>query len=137
MQGKNTASTFITTGSIFAMLGVLLGAFGAHILKNQLTAGQINTYQTGIEYQMYHSFAILLAGLYQLQIQNSKLLRYATTAFIIGIILFSGSLYCLSITGFRWMGAVTPFGGIAFIVGWLCFASAAIQFKKSDSNNDN
>ena len=139
MQGTNTASKFIAIGSVFAMLGVLLGAFGAHILKNQLTSGQISIYQTGVEYQMYHSFAILFVGLYQLQVQSSRLLHSSAIAFMIGIILFSGSLYLLSMTGIRWIGVVTPIGGMAFIIGWLCLAMATVKNLKLRGNlkNDN
>ncbi len=121
------------------MLGVLLGAFGAHILKNQLTSNQISVYQTGVEYQMYHSFAILFVGLYQLQVQSSRLLHSSAIAFIIGIILFSGSLYLLSVAGIRWIGVVTPIGGVAFIIGWLCLAITAVKNLKIKGNlkNDN
>ena len=88
---------------------------------------------------MYHSFAILFVGLYQLQVQNSRLLRSSAIAFMIGIILFSGSLYLLSMTGIRWIGVVTPIGGVAFIIGWLCLAMATVKNLKLRGNlkNDN
>lgn len=121
------------------MLSVLLGAFGAHILKNQLTSNQINIYQTGVDYQMYHSFAILFVGFYQLQVQSSRLLDSSAIAFITGIVLFSGSLYLLSVTNIRWIGVVTPIGGVAFIIGWLCLAMSAVKNLKLRGNlkNDN
>ena len=111
--------TVLLTGIVFAGLGVCFGAFGAHALKEILaTTGRSDTYELAVRYQFYHAFAMLVAGIC-MQYSNSPRLRQAVPFFAIGIILFSGSLYVLSLTGITLLGAVTPFGGLFFIMGWL------------------
>jgi len=108
-------------GSIFGLLGVALGAFGAHGLKGRLTPADLAIFETGVRYQMYHALALLLvAGL--LARGGGGASPLAGWAFTAGIAVFSGSLYLMVLTGGRWLGAVTPLGGLAFIVGWAALA---------------
>lgn len=114
-------------GSLNLLVAVALGAFGAHGLKEIVTEGQLNTYETGIHYHMIHALGIVAVALLSMHIQATKPLVWAGRLFFIGIILFSGSLYVLSITGMKWIGIITPFGGVAFIAGWLLLAVAAYR----------
>lgn len=104
-------------------LGVLLGAFGAHALKSQLSPEMLQVYKTGVEYQFYHALGLLIIGLIGFHI-NSKWVSWSGILFIAGIILFSGSLYSLSISEIKILGAITPIGGLSFVAGWICLAVA-------------
>lgn len=108
---------FIFLGAINGFLAVAFGAFAAHALKNLLSAGLLEVFQTGVEYQAMHALALLAVGLLG-QDGRSKALKLAGWAFATGILLFSGSLYILAMTDIRWLGAITPFGGTAFLLGW-------------------
>jgi uncharacterized membrane protein YgdD (TMEM256/DUF423 family) len=108
-------------GAIFMALAVLLGAFGAHALKNSLSPEMLAVYKTGVEYQFYHALGLLLIGLIGFHIQ-SKWTSWAAILIVSGIILFSGSLFALSISGVKFLGAITPIGGLAFVAGWICLA---------------
>ncbi len=108
-------------------LAVALGAFGAHALKNKLSEDQMKTYQTGIQYHLAHGLGLLLTGLMANQLDSSSLVNLAGWLLAAGIVLFSGSLYALSLTGIRKLGAITPLGGIAFLAGWVLVVIAAIQ----------
>ena len=110
----------ILAGSIHAFLSVALGAFGAHVVKDRITAEMMATYQTATDYQMYHAIALLIVGLVGLHIGERATIRYAGRLFNIGIIVFSGSLYLYVWTGLKWLGAITPIGGVAFLAGWIC-----------------
>ncbi len=113
---------FIITGSLLGMLSVMIGAFGAHALKSTLEAtNRLETFETAVKYQFYHSLALILLGLLMVQFQH-KLFNVAGYGFMIGILVFSGSLYVLSLTGITKLGAITPLGGLAFIIGWAAFA---------------
>lgn len=118
---------FIQIGAALGAVAVILGAFGAHVLKAQLTPEQLTTYQTGILYHFFHVFALLIVGLLAGEASNSKL-QYAGWFFIVGIVLFSGSLYLLScksilnIENWKFLGPLTPIGGTFFILGWLLLA---------------
>jgi uncharacterized membrane protein YgdD (TMEM256/DUF423 family) len=113
---------FIIIGAISSMLSVVVGAFSAHALKTTLEATQrLETFETAVKYQFYHSLGLILLGLLMLQFQH-KTFTVSGYGFIIGIIVFSGSLYALSITGYTILGAITPMGGLAFIIGWGAFA---------------
>ena len=112
---------FFIIGSILGCLGVVLGAFGAHALKGQLTADQLQVFEVGVRYQMYHAFA-LLAAAWAHSKRPGTILLASGWLFIAGTFLFSGSLYALSLSGVKWLGAITPVGGLAFVVGWLCMA---------------
>jgi uncharacterized membrane protein YgdD (TMEM256/DUF423 family) len=109
---------FIRLACIFAATAVLLGAFGAHALKNVLSESSLKSFQTGVQYQMYHAFALLGAGILQ-QFVDNRALKWSGYFFTAGIICFSGSLYLLTLLGWRWLGPITPIGGIFFVIGWL------------------
>ena len=113
------ARYFISLAAFSGFLAVALGAFGAHALKNRLDEYALSVYETAVQYQFYHSLALLAVGLLALQLPASRALHTSGIAFIVGILIFSGSLYLLSFTGIRWLGAITPIGGVAFMVGWL------------------
>lgn len=109
----------LMTASVLGGLSVMIGAFGAHALQATLEAqGRIETFDTAVKYQFYHTLALLLIGLLMFRIQD-KLLDYAAYAMMGGILVFSGSLYILCLSGVRWLGAVTPIGGLLFIIGWV------------------
>ncbi len=107
--------------------GVLLGAFGAHGLRETLEARLMQTFETAVQYQMIHSLALLLVAILYNQIGRSLALEISILAFMTGIILFSGSLYGLVLTEIRWLGPVTPLGGLCFIVGWLALFAGSLQ----------
>jgi uncharacterized membrane protein YgdD (TMEM256/DUF423 family) len=112
------AKIFLILGSALGGLAVATGAFGAHALKSMLAAtNRLETFETGVKYQFYHALALLILGLL-MQKYEHKLFIWSGYGFIVGIILFSGSLYILSLTGVNKWGAVTPLGGLAFLVGW-------------------
>ena len=116
---------FVAIGSICAFLSVLFGAFGAHSLKEILTPNMLANFQTGVQYQMFHSLGLIAIGLTSAHFPKSRHLIRAGWSMLIGIILFSGSLYVLSLSGITMLGIITPFGGIAFLLGWLFLALAA------------
>ncbi|HTP09448.1 MAG TPA: DUF423 domain-containing protein [Anaerolineae bacterium] len=117
---------FLLLGSLSGGLAVALGAFGAHALKARLTADQLTTFETGVRYQMYHALVLLAVALAMTRLSTTSLLTLAGWLFVAGTLLFSGSLYLLCFTGKRWLGAITPFGGLAFIAGWVCLALTAL-----------
>lgn len=125
---------FVTTGAILGAMAVALGAFGAHGLKKIVDAETVQTFQTAVQYQMYHSLALLLAGLLYERC-SQKLVRTSGVLFVIGIILFSGSLYVLAAgraggsSSFDKAGIITPFGGISFIAGWVFLFLAGMKSK--------
>jgi uncharacterized membrane protein YgdD (TMEM256/DUF423 family) len=121
---------FLAIASILAGLAVIGGAFASHSLKSVLTDYALSIWETGIKYQMYHSIGLfLIAILMKGEKMPSMWLNTAAFAFIVGIVLFSGSLYGLSLSEIKWLGAITPLGGVAFIMGWGCLAFFA--FKSS------
>jgi len=115
-------------------MAVILGAFAAHGLKAVLDAQQLALFETASRYQMYHALALLVVGVMLINPQFSRsLLKFAALAFILGIILFSGSLYLLALVATSWLGAITPLGGIAFLSGWLVMMVAALKpARKND-----
>ena len=108
---------FFIVGAIMAFLAVALGAFGAHALKNRLTPDMLDIFEVGVRYHMYHALGLLAVAWATSRWPESNVTA-AGWAFIVGIIIFSGSLYILSMTGMRWFGAITPLGGLAFLIGW-------------------
>ena len=109
----------LLTAAGLGALSVMIGAFGAHALRAALEAsGRLETFETAVKYQFYHTLALLAIGLLMYQIPD-KWLYYAALAMIGGILIFSGSLYILCLTGIRWLGAITPIGGVLMIVGWV------------------
>jgi uncharacterized membrane protein YgdD (TMEM256/DUF423 family) len=119
--------TFLMLGSLNAFLSVALGAFGAHALKSKLSADMLNVYQTGVQYHMIHSLGLILIALLADKLGNSSLVNVSGWALFIGIVLFSGSLYALSLSGIKVLGAITPLGGIGFLLGWILLAIAAMK----------
>jgi uncharacterized membrane protein YgdD (TMEM256/DUF423 family) len=115
---------FATAGALSAFLGVAAGAFGAHALRARLQPDLLAVFETGARYQMYHALA-LLAVAWVATAAPSAWAVWAGRLFLVGTVLFSGSLYALALSGVRGLGAVTPFGGLAFLAGWLCLALAA------------
>jgi uncharacterized membrane protein YgdD (TMEM256/DUF423 family) len=133
--------TWIVIGSLAAALSVVTGAFAAHGLEKQLSNAGVSTgeiprllevFDTAARYQMYHALAIVAVGLIGLW-GRGKSLQAAGWAFLVGIVLFSGSLYALVFTQIKWLGAITPLGGLAFIVGWLLLAIAAAKLPSPSS----
>ena len=114
---------FFLIGAVSAFVGVAAGAFGAHGLKERLGADMLAVFETGVRYQMYHAFA-LFAAAWAWSRWPGSLTTASGWLFVAGTIIFSGSLYVLSLTGLRWLGAITPLGGLAFLFGWLCLAAA-------------
>jgi uncharacterized membrane protein YgdD (TMEM256/DUF423 family) len=114
--------TFLLIAAVFGFLGVMLGAFGAHALKNRLSPEMMAIFETGVRYQMYHVLALLVVAAAIGHIGNARLLTMAGWSFIAGIVIFSGSLYALALTSTGILGAITPIGGLAFLVGWACLA---------------
>jgi uncharacterized membrane protein YgdD (TMEM256/DUF423 family) len=107
-------------------LTVLFGAFGAHALKNSLAPADLSIWQTAVHYQMFHTSALLVLGLMPAT-QQTRTLRLAGWCLGTGIVLFSGSLYLLALTGRTWLGAITPLGGLLFLVGWGTLAGSAVR----------
>lgn len=118
---------FLIISSISGMLAVAFGAFGAHALKGKLQSeGTLDTYQTAVQYQFYHTLALLAIALLMTKYQ-SQWLNYAGYSMTFGILIFSGSLYMLCFTGMKWLGAITPIGGLLFIAGWVCMLMTALK----------
>lgn len=107
--------TFLVIAALSGFIAVALGAFGAHGLKPHLSAETLQWFETGNRYHFYHTFALLAVALLR---NDSKLIRYAGFAFLLGIVLFSGSLYVMAVTGVKILGIITPIGGLAFLAGW-------------------
>ena len=108
----------ILLGSSNAVIAILLGAFGAHALRNSLSDRMLSIFHTGVDYHLYHALGLIVVGLLISQQQNNRLLKNSMWLMQAGILVFCGSLYLLSITELSWLGAITPFGGIAFIISW-------------------
>lgn len=106
------------TGAGLLALAVILGAFGAHALKSKIEPDLLQVYKTGVEYHFYHALGLLLVGIIALNMP-SGLINWSALLLFAGIVLFSGSLYLLAITGIKWLGAITPLGGLSFIAGWI------------------
>lgn len=115
---------FLTIGALLGGLGVAAGAFGAHALKARVEARLLEVFETAVRYQMYHALA-LFAVAWVISRAPSSFASAAGWLFVAGIAVFSGSLYLMTFTGIRWLGAITPIGGVCFIAGWICLALAA------------
>jgi uncharacterized membrane protein YgdD (TMEM256/DUF423 family) len=108
-------------GACCGLVGVAAGAFGAHALKALLQPDMLQAFEVGVRYQLYHALALIAVGI-QGRFTPLRAFELAVRAFLFGILLFSGSLYVLALSGLRWIGALTPFGGVGFLVGWACLA---------------
>lgn len=117
---------WLLLGAVYGFLAVALGAFGAHALRARLSPEMLAVWKTGVEYHFYHALALLLVGWFARQAPLPAL-NVAGACFAGGVLLFSGSLYALSLSGVRVLGAVTPFGGLLFLVGWAALAWAAAK----------
>ncbi len=121
---------FLFVAAILGGISVAAGAFGAHALKEKLSEQAISIFETAARYQMYHALALLLVALLLSRAETAQsTLTAAGISFIAGVVIFSGSLYSLSFTGIKWLGAITPLGGVGFLVGWGCLAIASFSFK--------
>lgn len=118
---------FVALGAFSGVLAVLLGAFGAHALRARLGPDMLAIWQTASQYHFYHALALVLTGLAAVSLGSSGLLRASGWAFLLGTLVFSGSLYLLAFTGVRWLGAITPIGGVTLILGWALLAAAALR----------
>lgn len=118
--------TFFAIGALSAAVAVLLGSFAAHALKGRLAPEQLAVFETGVRYQLAHALG-LLAAAWAVERFAGDAARWGGWLLVAGSVLFSGSLYLLVLTGVRWLGLVTPFGGVAFIVGWVLLAMAALR----------
>ncbi len=116
---------FLALAGLLGGLGVAMGAFAAHALRTHLSEGSLQLLETAVRYQMIHALALGLVAVLLARLPNVALLWTAGWAFGLGVLLFSGSLYALAFTGSRWLGAVTPVGGVAFLIGWACLALSA------------
>ena len=119
---------FLMLAAFFGFTGVALGAFAAHGLKNRLTPVYLAIFHTGVTYQLVHTLALFGVALLATQIQG-RLITWAGVSFTVGIVLFSGSLYLLTMTGISKLGIITPFGGLAFLIGWVCLGLAAWRLQ--------
>lgn len=118
---------FVFLGSINAFFAVALGAFGAHALKSKLSREMLTIFDTAVHYHLIHALALILVGIIAGRMNAVVLVQWAGGFLLVGVILFSGSLYILSLSGVRAFGAVTPFGGVSFLIGWIILAIAALK----------
>jgi uncharacterized membrane protein YgdD (TMEM256/DUF423 family) len=124
----------LTIAAISGLLAVVLGAFGAHALKKMISPEMLEVYKTGVQYQFYHTFALLAVGIL-MHFNTSKALKWSGYLFVVGILLFSGSLYVMTITGIKALGIITPFGGTVWIVAWflLMMHCCKLSYSKPQS----
>jgi uncharacterized membrane protein YgdD (TMEM256/DUF423 family) len=115
-------NTFMLIAALAGFLGVAAGAFGAHGLRSRLSPEMLAVFETAVRYQMYHVFALLITAAVIGRLGDARLLSIAGWSFVAGIVLFSGSLFALTLTGITTLGAITPLGGVAFLIGWACLA---------------
>jgi len=121
--------TFVFLGCLQAFLAIALGAFGAHALRDAFDAKSFAVYQTGVQYHQMHALALILAGVLRERLTEKRLVTAAGWLFVVGVALFSGSLYTLALTNVRAIGAVTPVGGACFLLGWALLAVAATRHR--------
>jgi uncharacterized membrane protein YgdD (TMEM256/DUF423 family) len=117
---------FLVLGALSGLISVAAGAFGAHGLRHRLAPDSLSVFETAARYQMYHALA-LLAVAWAASRSPEALPKWAGWCFVVGTVFFSGSLYALALTGVRWLGAITPLGGAAFMLGWICLALSGLR----------
>jgi uncharacterized membrane protein YgdD (TMEM256/DUF423 family) len=118
--------SFLLIGAVLGFLGVAFGAFAAHGLRSRISPDMLAVFETGVRYQMYHVFAVLIVAAAIGHAGSARLLVLAGWSFVAGILLFSGSLYALTLSGVGVLGAITPVGGVLFLIGWACLAAFAL-----------
>lgn len=123
-------SIFLFLSAICGFTGVAIGAFGAHGLKTIISPEMLSVYRTGVDYQMWHALGLGLIALFRQQAAESVLLKFAGWLMFFGIVLFSGSLYILAVLNIKWVGMITPIGGVFFISSWILVTLFAINYKK-------
>ncbi len=121
---------YLALGAISAGHGVVLGAFAAHALKTRIEPQALAIFEVAVRYQMYHALALVAIGMLSARHPDRRL-DWSGALFVAGTVLFSGSLYLLSLTGVKWLGAITPFGGVAFLAGWGCLTAAALKLRRA------
>jgi uncharacterized membrane protein YgdD (TMEM256/DUF423 family) len=126
-KGTIMERTFLLLASLLGALAVALGAFGAHALESRMSAELLRTYEIGVRYHFYHALALLGVVAVLSRWPTATAAVAAGWLFVTGILIFSGSLYLLAFSGVRWLGAITPIGGVAFIAGWLCLAWVGLR----------
>jgi len=126
MTGKN----LLISAALAALLAVAFGAFGAHGMKNMLSEADMAIYRTAVDYHMWHALGLALIGLLAERYPDARGFRWAGGAMMIGLLLFSGSLYALSLSGLRWLGMITPLGGLSFMAGWALMALTLLGMPK-------
>jgi uncharacterized membrane protein YgdD (TMEM256/DUF423 family) len=127
VHGDLQSRRIIAAGAICMLLGVCAGAFGAHALKAALPQNLLNAYQTGVQYQIYHALGLMVLGLLMQRLPPSRWLYWSGIAMFTGIVLFSGSLYTLALSGIKTFGLITPIGGLFLIVSWLLLALGILK----------
>jgi len=133
MSEYTFARRCIAAGALLMLLGVVLGAFGAHALQQLLTPKQLASYQTGVHYQMLHAIGLVLVGLVARTMGEGNALRWSARLMLAGVLFFSGSIYLMTAGAPRWLGAVTPVGGVSFMVAWALLARHALAAQRSGS----
>ena len=121
------AGTWLAVAAVLGGLAVAAGAFGAHALEGKLSEHYMGVFQTAVQYQMFHALALLGVALIGMVRPDASWVVPAAWAFLVGVVLFSGSLYALVLSGVRVLGAITPIGGVAFLVGWVCLVVAGLR----------
>jgi uncharacterized membrane protein YgdD (TMEM256/DUF423 family) len=127
--------TFLLLGGLFGALAVALGAFGAHGLRDRVDAQTLDTWQTAAHYHLIHAVMLVLIAVLRGH-TRSKAVRVAGWLFVVGILIFGGTLYTLVLTGHKWLGAITPIGGACLIAGWLCLAIAGVRWPDKKDEMD-
>ncbi len=127
---------FLLLSTISAFLAVAFGAFGAHGLKAILSPDMLAIYKTAVNYQMWHALGLGIIALLTHINSSSRLLRYAGWLMLAGIVLFSGSLYILSLSGLKWLGMITPLGGVCFLAAWLLLIIYSYNYYRSERNDN-
>jgi uncharacterized membrane protein YgdD (TMEM256/DUF423 family) len=125
-ERTRTGDVMVAAGAVSALLAVAAGAFGAHLLEARVTDAALRTFETAARYQMYHALALLFAGRFLVR-RPSRMLLASCWMFLLGTVLFSGSLYGLALSEEHWLGGVTPAGGLCFLLGWLCLGLGALR----------
>jgi uncharacterized membrane protein YgdD (TMEM256/DUF423 family) len=131
-RGHPGARALVAAGALAALVGVALGAFGAHGLRTRVAPGLLQVWETAVLYQLVHALGLVLVGALWLALPRARLLRWSGWVMAGGTVLFSGSLYGLVLTEVRWLGAITPFGGGAFLLGWALLALAVLSPSAPD-----